>query len=78
MMLIAHFFPNPKVHYGLQVLGQQTGARLNGHLKDARDRFELTYSRLLAITTYYTSSNYSMPREAPTTFEASRIEWPTF
>jgi len=40
------------------------------------DRFELTDSRLLRITTVNASSNYSVTRELQSTLEASGIEWP--
>jgi hypothetical protein len=45
-------------------------------LKDVLDRFELTDSHLLGITTDKTSSNYLMTRELQSTLEASEIEWP--
>jgi len=57
-------------------MGQHTGARLAVHLKDVLDRFELTDSHLLGITTDNASSNYSMTRELQSTLEASGIEWP--
>jgi len=40
-----------------------------------QDRFELTDSRLLGITTDNASSNYSMTRELQSTYEASGIKW---
>jgi hypothetical protein len=45
-------------------------------LKDVLDRFELTNSRLLGITTDNASSNYSMTRKLQSTLEASGIQWP--
>jgi len=45
-------------------------------LKGIVDRFELTNSRLLGITTDNASSNDSMTRELQSTLEASGIEWP--
>ena len=57
--------------------GQHTGARLSVHLKDIADRFELTDSHLLGITTDNGFSNHSMTHELKSTLEASRIEWPT-
>ena len=45
-------------------------------MKDVLDRFELTDGRLLGITTYNASSNYSMMRKLQSTLKASRIEWP--
>jgi hypothetical protein len=45
-------------------------------VKDLLDRFELTDSRLLGITTDNAASNYSMTRELQSTPEASGIEWP--
>jgi hypothetical protein len=40
------------------------------------DRFNLTDSRLLKITTDIASSNYSIARELQTTLAACTIEWP--
>jgi hypothetical protein len=60
------------------VKGQHTGARLAVHLKDVLDRYELPDGRLLGITTYNASSNYSMTPELQSTLEASGIEWPAF
>ena len=40
------------------------------------DHFELTDSRLLGITSYNASSNYSMTCELQSTLEASGIQWP--
>jgi hypothetical protein len=74
--LIAHSSSISKAHYGLQVVGQHTGARLAGHCKEVLDRFELTDSSLLGITTNNASSNYSMTHELQTTLEATVIEWP--
>ena len=45
-------------------------------MKDVLDRVELTDGRLLGITTYNASSNYSMTGELESTLEASGIEWP--
>ena len=53
------------------VKGQHTGARLDVHLKDVLDVFELNDGRLLGITTDNASSNYSMTRELQST-----LEWP--
>jgi len=58
------------------VKGQNTGTWLAVQLKDVLDRFELTDSRLLGITTDNLSGNYSMTRELQSTLEASGIEWP--
>jgi len=76
MRLIAHPFPFTKAHWGLQVKGQHTGARLAGHLNEVFHRFEPTDGRSLGITTDNASSNSSMTRELPTTLEASGTEWP--
>jgi len=40
------------------------------------DRFELTDSHLLGITTDNAWTNYSMTRELQSTLEASGIKWP--
>jgi hypothetical protein len=45
-------------------------------LNDVLDRFELTDSRLIGITTDNASSNYSMTRELQLRLDASGIEWP--
>jgi len=76
MRLIACSFPVSKANKKWPVKGQHTGARLAVHLKDVLERFELTDSRLLGITTDNASSNYSMTRELQSTLEASGIEWP--
>jgi len=57
-------------------MGQHTGARLAVHLKEVLDRFELTNSRFLGITSDNASSNYSMTCELHSTLEASGSEWP--
>jgi len=46
-------------------------------MKDMLDRFGLTDSRLLGITTGNASSNYSMTWDLQSSLEASAIEWPT-
>jgi hypothetical protein len=69
--LIAHSSSISQAHYGLQVVGQLTGARLAGHCKEVLDCFELTDRSLLGITTNNASSNYSMTRELQTTLEAT-------
>jgi hypothetical protein len=46
-------------------------------MKEVLDRFVLTDSHLLGITTDNASSNYSMTGELQSTIEASGIEWPT-
>jgi len=76
MRLIAHSFPMSKAHSGLQVKGRHTAARLAGHFKGDLDRFELTDSCLLGISTDNASSNYSKSCELQTTLEASGIVWP--
>jgi len=57
-------------------MGQHSRARLAQDWKEVLDHFELTDSRLLAITTDNPSSNYSMTCELQSTPEASGIEWP--
>jgi hypothetical protein len=52
-------------------MGQHTGARIAVHLKDMFDRFELTDSRLLGMTSDNGFSNYTMTRELQSKLEAS-------
>jgi hypothetical protein len=76
MRLIAHSISISKAHKGLQFKGQHTVARLAGHVKEVRDRFDLTDGHILGITTDNSSSNYSTTHELQTTLEAPRIESP--
>jgi len=76
MWLIICSFPFSKANWGWLVEGQQTGTTVAWHLKEVLDRFELTDSCLIGITTDNAFLNYSMTRELQSTLEDSGIEWP--
>jgi hypothetical protein len=74
--LITCSLPVSNANQYYYVKGQHTGTRPAIHWKEVLDRFELTDSLLLRITTGNVSSNYLMTQELPSTLDASGIMWP--